>query len=84
LQDDHCFHCAAPLTAGAEVDHFLPWSRFADDGIDNLVAAHPRCNGNKRDVARAIYLNIPAGTRLWAGVDSFIGAEPRELERALG
>jgi HNH endonuclease len=27
--------------------HFLPWSRHPDNTIDNLVAAHPRCNNAK-------------------------------------
>jgi hypothetical protein len=31
------------------VDHFIPWARYADNGVDNLVIADPRCNGSKRD-----------------------------------
>jgi hypothetical protein len=33
----------------ADVDHFIPWTRYPDDGLDNLVVAHPRCNNSKRD-----------------------------------
>jgi len=33
----------------ADVDHFIPWARYPDDGLDNLVVAHPRCNNSKRD-----------------------------------
>ena len=29
------------------MDHFLPWSRYPDDGIDNLLLAHDRCNREK-------------------------------------
>jgi hypothetical protein len=32
-----------------EVDHFIPWSRYRDDGLDNLVLADRGCNGAKRD-----------------------------------
>jgi len=32
---------------GAHVDHFIPWSRYPDDGLDNLVVADVRCNGFK-------------------------------------
>lgn len=49
LQDDRCFYCHDPLSAKAQVDHFVPWSRYPDNGLDNLVLAHPRCNRDKRD-----------------------------------
>ena len=37
----------------ASVDHFIPWARYPDNGLDNLVAAHDRCNNNKRDFLAA-------------------------------
>ena len=46
-QDGRCFYCAAPLPAQVHVDHVLPWSRVAIDGVRNLVVADPRCNGDK-------------------------------------
>jgi hypothetical protein len=49
LQDDTCFYCECKLGGAVEVDHFLPWSRHADNGIENLVVADARCNGWKRD-----------------------------------
>jgi hypothetical protein len=49
LQEGRCFYCAGRLVAGYEVDHFVPWSRHPDDGLENLVAADRRCNGAKRD-----------------------------------
>lgn len=32
-----------------DVDHFVPWSRVPNDGLQNLVLADRRCNGSKRD-----------------------------------
>ena len=49
LQAGACFYCGLRLGGRADVDHFIPWSRYADDGLDNLVAAHPACNNSKRD-----------------------------------
>jgi 5-methylcytosine-specific restriction endonuclease McrA len=49
LQDRACFYCGARFAGRADVDHFVPWSRYPDDGLDNLVAAHPACNNSKRD-----------------------------------
>ncbi len=40
LQQGLCFYCGGRLRAQAEVDHFLPWSRYPDDRLDNLVVAH--------------------------------------------
>jgi hypothetical protein len=53
LQDGRCFYCGDRLTGGTDVDHFIPWSRYPDDGVDNLVAAHPKCNNSKRDFLAA-------------------------------
>jgi hypothetical protein len=58
LQDDRCFYCVDRLGSGQslspDVDHFIPWSRHPDNGLDNLVIAHRRCNGQKRDFLAAI------------------------------
>ena len=48
LQGGACFYCAEPLAASA-VDHFLPWSRWPNDAVENLVLAHPSCNSRKSD-----------------------------------
>ncbi|MDY0062847.1 MAG: HNH endonuclease domain-containing protein [Myxococcota bacterium] len=56
LQRGDCFYCGQPVPRGAEqgeVDHFLPWSRYPDNGIHNLVLAHRRCNQHKRDFLAA-------------------------------
>ena len=47
LQDNRCFYCDRRMNK-ADVDHFLPWARHPDNGIHNLVAAHPECNNAKR------------------------------------
>ena len=47
LQDNRCFYCDGRMQK-ADIDHFLPWARHPDNGIHNLVAAHPECNNAKR------------------------------------
>jgi HNH endonuclease len=49
LQGDRCFYCGGGLRSTADVDHFVPWARWPDNGIENLVASHPGCNNSKRD-----------------------------------
>jgi len=49
LHNDRCFYCDDRISGRADVDHFIPWSRYRDDGLDNLVPAHGRCNNSKRD-----------------------------------
>lgn len=63
IQGHRCFYCDArigdPVTG--EVDHFVPWSRYPDDSLDNLVVADKRCNGFKSS-------SLPAADHLarWA------------------
>lgn len=43
--------------SSVDVDHFLPWSRWPNDAIENLVLADRSCNGAKRDhLAAPIHL----------------------------
>jgi 5-methylcytosine-specific restriction endonuclease McrA len=49
LQDGRCFYCRQEMRTRADIDHFIPWARHPDNGIDNLVAAHSTCNNHKRD-----------------------------------
>ncbi|MGH7545060.1 MAG: HNH endonuclease, partial [Gemmatimonadota bacterium] len=54
LQRDRCFYCERPLRADVaylrpQVDHFIPWARYPDNDIENLVVSHERCNSYKRD-----------------------------------
>ena len=53
LQEDRCFYCDGKLSREVDVDHFVPWARYPDNGIENLVAADPRCNNRKRDFLAA-------------------------------
>ncbi len=53
LQRGRCFYCDDRIAGATDVDHFIPWSRYPDDGLDNLVAAHPKCNNSKRDFLAA-------------------------------
>jgi hypothetical protein len=49
IQSRRCFYCSGAIRepAQGEVDHFIPWSRYPNDGLDNLVVADRRCNGWK-------------------------------------
>ena len=53
LQENRCFFCEGRMGGRVEVDHFIPWARYPDNGIDNLVVAHRRCNHEKRDFLAA-------------------------------
>ncbi len=53
LQGGRCFFCESRLGQTADVDHFIPWSRYPNNGIENLVIAHPECNSQKRDFLAA-------------------------------
>lgn len=63
LQKGLCFYCNGSMSKdltlddtiprSCHVDHFVPWSRHADNSIDNLVAAHSECNGKKSDYLAA-------------------------------
>ena len=49
-QHDRCFYCEGPLgSRPTQVDHVLPWSRWPNDAIENLVLADGPCNGDKSD-----------------------------------
>ena len=48
LQHGTCFYCGDRIDGRGQVDHFLAWSRWPNDAIENLVLAD-RCNGAKSD-----------------------------------
>jgi hypothetical protein len=54
LQDGKCFYCSDRLDTRSDVDHFLPWARVPNNNLENLVVAHTRCNGAKRDFLPAL------------------------------
>ena len=49
IQERRCFYCDKRIAdpVGGQVDHFVPWSRYPDDSLDNFVVADTRCNGSK-------------------------------------
>jgi hypothetical protein len=49
IQGKRCFYCDGRLAdpTRGHVDHFLPWARYPDDGLDNFVVADKRCNADK-------------------------------------
>ncbi len=48
LQHGSCFYCNDRLARRTQVDHFVPWSRWPNDAIENLVLADG-CNSSKSD-----------------------------------
>jgi hypothetical protein len=123
LQENRCFYCDDRLNERSDVDHFIPWARHPDNGIDNLVVAHAPCNNAKRDflaaaehverwakrtrssehaldaiakrhewnrdaqrtlgVARAMYLRLSEGTRLWLLEKDFVDVQKERIAQAL-
>lgn len=49
LQGGRCFYCGRGIRRNSHVDHFVPWARHPDNGLDNLVIAHEACNLSKSD-----------------------------------
>ena len=49
LQDNRCFYCEHRISGGPHIDHFIPWSRYPNNAIENLVLADDKCNGDKSD-----------------------------------
>jgi hypothetical protein len=64
IQGGRCFYCAQPLGPRGDVDHFVPWARYPNDAVENLVLADPACNGHKRDRVAGSLLLERWGSRL--------------------
>ena len=79
LQHADCFYCRKPLCHEAHVDHFIPWSRYANDGLHNLVLAHASCNTNKR-----AFLAATEHVENWVVRTAQHQSELEEIARALG
>ena len=60
LQGGLCFYCSRKLGVDVDVDHFLPWSRYIDNGLENLVLAHHSCN-----VAKSAIMAAPKHLERW-------------------
>ena len=53
MQQGRCFYCESNLKLGGDVDHFIPWRRYALDLGHNFVLAHKGCNSSKSDLLAA-------------------------------
>ncbi len=74
LQDRRCFYCDRRVNepARGHVDHFVPWSRYPDDSLDNFVFSDERCNGDKSaSLAAALHLQRWS-RRLRSGTPEFV------------
>ena len=86
VQLGRCFYCRLPMRA-ADVDHFLPWSRYPDNTLDNLVAAHRTCNGAKSASIAALEHLESWCERFRADAVARIAADtgwPRRRDRSIG
>jgi 5-methylcytosine-specific restriction endonuclease McrA len=76
LQAHSCFYCRDRLLGASHVDHFIPWSRYPEDGLANLVVAHERCNLDKRDF-------LPATSHVVRWAERLAGDDLPRLQREL-
>jgi hypothetical protein len=76
LQDGECFYCRDRLGKKRDVDHFLAWSRWPNDAIENLVLAD-RCNTAKSD-----HLAANVHFQRWANHVTVHGMALQELAEA--
>lgn len=53
-QKGECFYCSRPLKDKADVDHYIPWSRYPVDLGHNFVLSHNTCNAQKGDRLAAV------------------------------
>ena len=56
IQEGRCFYCEGRIREPkqSQVDHFIPWSRYEENGLSNLVMADAKCNADKSDFLAAI------------------------------
>jgi 5-methylcytosine-specific restriction endonuclease McrA len=91
VQGGRCFYCLGERGPW-EVDHFLPWARWPDDRLDNLVVAHRRCNNDKRAALAALrhlgrwWPRLEPGTRTSRQLDDVAArlVWPRRPDRTAG
>lgn len=49
LAGSRCFYCGDRFRTRFEIDHFIPWARYPDNGLENLVVSDQDCNRHKLD-----------------------------------
>jgi 5-methylcytosine-specific restriction endonuclease McrA len=76
FQDNRCSYCDGQIRGVADIDHFIPWARHPDNGIENLVAAHGRCNSAKSSSLAAL-----DHVKHWT--DRFLQESPRSQLREI-
>ena len=56
IQDGRCFYCQERIRDAKQshIDHFIPWSRYRENGLANLVVADAKCNESKSNSFVAI------------------------------
>lgn len=52
-QSNKCFYCEKKIRGEADVDHFIPWSKYSVDLGHNFVLTHKACNADKSDFLAA-------------------------------
>jgi len=48
-----CFYCGRAIGDSPDIDHFIPFSLYSRDIMQNLVVAHGHCNRSKSDTLSA-------------------------------
>jgi hypothetical protein len=66
-----------------EIDHFIPWARHPDNGIENLVIADQRCNRNKRDF-RAAGNHVEQWAKRLSAPDGSVRSQLAEIAQRAG
>jgi len=79
VQQGDCLYCHKSVRSAAEVDHFVPWSRYPVNIGENLVLAHKTCNQRKSD-----HLAAEEHLDAWTRRNEEQGAELEERLRAAG
>jgi len=73
IQQRRCFYCEKRVAepTNGHVDHFVPWSRYPDDSLDNLVVADIACNGFKSNSLAAADHVVRWGRRFIPGASEY-------------
>lgn len=78
--DERCFYCGKALKrSSTHVDHFLPFTRYADTRIFNFVLACPSCNASKSN-----WLVGPGHVDHWVRRNSDYGTDLLQASKDIG
>ncbi len=76
-QDDCCSDCGGRFIGGVDVAISFTRPRHGDNGLDNLVPAHGKCNNSKGDFLASAE-HVERWTELSGGLDADLAAVARE------